>query len=107
MRIVQCSDGLEPVAHRRGIRETELRTHARTHGDGHAPRILDHSKTVLVREITGLEPGSALDLGCGEGADAIWLAQRGRRVTATDISGVALDRAAAFLVDAFSKGEHP
>ncbi|MFD5114502.1 class I SAM-dependent methyltransferase [Streptomyces sp. NPDC058391] len=50
--------------------------------------------TVLVREITGLEPGSALDLGCGEGADAIWLAQRGWRVTATDISGVALDRAA-------------
>jgi SAM-dependent methyltransferase len=50
--------------------------------------------TVLVREVTGLEPGRALDLGCGEGADAIWLAQQGWRVTATDISGVALDRAA-------------
>jgi SAM-dependent methyltransferase len=49
---------------------------------------------VLVREITGLEPGRALDLGCGEGADAIWLAQRGWRVTATDISQIALDRAA-------------
>lgn len=50
--------------------------------------------TVLVREATGLEPGTALDLGCGEGADAIWLAQRGWRVTAADISGVALDHAA-------------
>ncbi|WP_329080335.1 FAD-dependent oxidoreductase [Streptosporangium sp. NBC_01469] len=50
--------------------------------------------TILVREITGVEPGTALDLGCGEGADAIWLARRGWRVTATDISGVALDRAA-------------
>jgi SAM-dependent methyltransferase len=50
--------------------------------------------TVLVREATGLEPGRALDLGCGEGADAIWLAQRGWRVTAVDISRIALDRAA-------------
>ncbi|GAA4586672.1 class I SAM-dependent methyltransferase [Planotetraspora phitsanulokensis] len=49
---------------------------------------------ILVREVTGLEPGSALDLGCGEGADAIWLARQGWRVTATDISLVALDRAA-------------
>ncbi|TDD13826.1 FAD-dependent oxidoreductase [Nonomuraea diastatica] len=50
---------------------------------------------MLVREATDLEPGRALDLGSGEGADAIWLAERGWRVTATDISRVALDRAAA------------
>ncbi|MEV7867666.1 class I SAM-dependent methyltransferase [Streptomyces sp. NPDC088124] len=50
--------------------------------------------TVLVRETTGLTPGRALDLGCGEGADAVWLAERGWRVTATDISRVALGRAA-------------
>jgi len=31
----------------------------------------------LVREVTELPPGTAMDLGCGEGADAIWLAQRG------------------------------
>jgi SAM-dependent methyltransferase len=49
----------------------------------------------LVAEAADLAPGVALDVGCGEGADAIWLAQRGWEVTATDLSGVALARAAA------------
>lgn len=48
----------------------------------------------LVTEVTALPPGRALDLGCGEGGDALWLAGRGWQVTATDISQVALDRAA-------------
>ncbi|MFI0480071.1 MFS transporter [Actinomadura sp. 9N215] len=55
---------------------------------------------MLVQEVTDLDPGTALDLGCGEGGDAIWLARRGWRVTATDISGVALDRAARHAADA-------
>jgi SAM-dependent methyltransferase len=46
----------------------------------------------LVVEVEGLEPGSALDVGCGEGADAVWLAARGWRVTALDVSRVALAR---------------
>jgi SAM-dependent methyltransferase len=50
---------------------------------------------VLVSETLGLPAGSALDIGCGEGADAIWLASRGWQVTATDFSAVALQRAAA------------
>jgi len=47
----------------------------------------------LVAEVTDLTPGSALDVGCGEGADAIWLARNGWTVTAIDISQVALGRA--------------
>jgi SAM-dependent methyltransferase len=50
---------------------------------------------VLVTEAADLAPGRALDVGCGEGADALWLAGRGWRVTAVDISRVALERAAA------------
>jgi 2-polyprenyl-3-methyl-5-hydroxy-6-metoxy-1,4-benzoquinol methylase len=49
----------------------------------------------LIAEVSELAPGFALDVGCGEGADTIWLAQRGWRVTAIDISGVALERGRA------------
>jgi SAM-dependent methyltransferase len=48
---------------------------------------------VLVAEVTGLSPGRALDVGCGEGADALWLARHGWQVTAVDISPTALQRA--------------
>ena len=50
---------------------------------------------VLVDVVGGLRPGMALDLGCGEGGDAIWLAHQGWRVTAVDVSATALERAAA------------
>ncbi|MER5866491.1 class I SAM-dependent methyltransferase [Kitasatospora sp. NPDC002040] len=48
----------------------------------------------LVRETAGLTPGTVLELGSGEGGDAIWLARQGWRVTASDVSRVALARAA-------------
>ena len=44
----------------------------------------------LEREVADLTPGSALDLGSGEGGDALWLARRGWSVTAVDISPSAL-----------------
>jgi SAM-dependent methyltransferase len=53
----------------------------------------------LVAEVADLPPGRALDVGCGEGGDAHWLARRGWRVTAVDISAVALERAAATAAD--------
>lgn len=47
----------------------------------------------LIDEIAEVEPGRVLDVGCGEGADAVWLAQRGWQVTAVDIAAAALRRA--------------
>ena len=50
---------------------------------------------VIVAETAGLPVGSALDIGCGLGADAVYLAGRGWQVTALDVSRVALQQAAA------------
>ena len=44
----------------------------------------------LVTELANLSPGFALDAGCGHGAEALWLAARGWRVTAVDFSATAL-----------------
>ncbi len=46
----------------------------------------------FVVEVADMPAGRALDIGCGEGADAIWLAERGWAVTAVDISPTAVDR---------------
>jgi SAM-dependent methyltransferase len=50
---------------------------------------------------SALTPGRALDLGCGEGGDAFWLAEQGWQVTAVDVSQTALGRAEA---EAVSRG---
>ncbi|WP_408898759.1 SAM-dependent methyltransferase [Nocardioides sp. R1-1] len=48
----------------------------------------------LVEQVADLTPGTALDVACGEGADAVWLATQGWRVTAVDVSQVALAKVA-------------
>ena len=44
-------------------------------------------------EVAGLPPGRAIDLACGEGRNAIWLAANGWDVTAVDFSQAGLDKA--------------
>ena len=55
----------------------------------------------LAEVVADMSPGRALDLGCGEGADTMWLAERGWHVVGVDISETALSRAAA---DADARG---
>jgi SAM-dependent methyltransferase len=50
---------------------------------------------LLLKYQAQLTPGRALDVACGLGQNAIWLAQHGWRVEAIDISPVALERARA------------
>jgi SAM-dependent methyltransferase len=55
----------------------------------------DAPNRFLVSETEAMSPGRALDLACGEGRNAVWLAQRGWRVTGVDFSEVALAKARA------------
>lgn len=63
------------------------------YGEGGA-RWSGEANPQLVAEAADLPPGRALDVGCGEGGDALWLATRGWEVTGLDVSRVALARAA-------------
>ena len=64
-----------------------------------------NARLAEVLEAVAPTPGRALDVGCGEGGDVVWLAQHGWQVTGVDISQVALDRAQA-AADAADLSEH-
>jgi SAM-dependent methyltransferase len=53
----------------------------------------------LVTEVSALPPGRALDLACGEGRNAVWLAKRGWTVTGVDFSDVGLKKAARMAAE--------
>jgi thioredoxin reductase/SAM-dependent methyltransferase len=59
---------------------------------GDVPMWSRNPNGTLVNEIRGVAPGRALDVGAGEGGDALWLAEQGWDVTASDISRRALER---------------
>ncbi|MGI8945265.1 MAG: class I SAM-dependent methyltransferase [Thermoleophilaceae bacterium] len=61
---------------------------------GVAQRWSANPNALMVELAGGLAPGRALDVGAGEGRNALYLARSGWRVTALDVSGVALERAA-------------
>jgi len=84
-RAVEAAAGGHGHAHEHDWEEQYRSNPTRWSGEPNPP---------LVAEATDLPPGAALDVGCGEGADAIWLAGRGWRVTAVDVSPTALERAA-------------
>jgi SAM-dependent methyltransferase len=58
----------------------------------HHPDDEGSADEVLVAEVSGLEPGRALELACGEGSSAVWLATQGWQMTAVDFSTVAVGR---------------
>ncbi|CUR59208.1 putative methyltransferase [metagenome] len=63
-------------------------------GDRAAAMGASQTNPHLIREVSDLPPGTALEAGCGAGAEAIWLAQRGWQVTAADVAADALALAA-------------
>lgn len=79
--------------------------HGQTAGESHAvweerytekPRVWSGRVNTRLAEVAPqLSGGRALDLGCGEGADAMWLAERGWDVVGVDVSTTALERAKA------------
>lgn len=85
-------------------------------GDGTAPVVMDRTawnerwstaewdrfrepNDVIVTQVTGMTPGVALDLGCGIGRHAVWLATQGWRAIGVDFSEVALEKGRALAAE--------
>lgn len=94
------------VSHRHEHEQTEqpFAPHTREFWDhryGESQRVWSGNPNQrLVEQVAGLTPGTALDVGCGEGADAVWLASQGWATTGVDVSVVALERTVAHAAEA-------
>ena len=87
----EAHPGHEPAGH--GFDRPYWEQHWRqAHGAGERAAV--PANPYVVTETAHLAPGTALDAGCGEGAEATWLAAQGWQVTAADISAAALATAA-------------
>lgn len=85
-------DGRPEAGHSRGQSTAEAFWDA--HYDGPGRPWSGRSNPVLAEFADAVPAGRALDLGCGTGANALWLASRGWHVTAADVSARALERVA-------------
>jgi SAM-dependent methyltransferase len=70
------------------------------YSSGHGHVWSGEPNAALVDAVADLTPGSALDLGCGEGGDVLHLARLGWRVTGVDVSDTAVERARAHAAQA-------
>ena len=96
------------VAHYRHQRDTMLEQEAWEERYRSKPNIWSGNPNAqLVAEAADLPPGRVLEVGSGEGADALWLAQRGWQVTGVDISTTALQRAAEHAATAGPERRRP
>jgi SAM-dependent methyltransferase len=91
-------DGPAPATHALEDATLDPATFWENRYSGPVPSWSGRPNAALEREAANLPPGTALDLGCGEGGDALWLARNGWRVTAVDISPSALALGAATAV---------
>ncbi|HEY7693416.1 MAG TPA: class I SAM-dependent methyltransferase [Gaiellaceae bacterium] len=71
----------------------------RRHGEAEGPLFGVEPNRFLAAEVAALAPGRALDLACGAGRNAVWLAERGWTVTGVDFSDVALEHARRLAED--------
>ncbi|MFL0025281.1 class I SAM-dependent methyltransferase [Streptomyces sp. NBUL23] len=102
------SDTAESGATTEAAGATDSAAFWENHYAGVDPRWGTRPNAVLAEVVTALAPGPgggdggarALDLGCGHGGDALWLASLGWDVTAVDVSSTALGRVAAGAAEA-------
>lgn len=85
------------MAHEEHHHQTPQEAEAFYTGEGN--RWSGNPNESVVRELQDLTPGRALDIGCGEGADVLWLAQQGWDVVGIDHAPTAVQRAKE-LIDA-------